>query len=250
MPPKEVENTLENSLILLTDPVYNEQICLPVRGFNKTCEYDQQCQIVDVSLKCQFNQNAQQAQSNLEQNRPDDVQLKYCLCGSNQYWNGGMCIERSSFQEESQNDNFVQESGENKPRVWWIIGSIDDGNIGERHVQLPYFSMIQFLTGLLFLIPLTVIIFTVYLTCRTKCYRRKEARKWNRTQGQYPHAGASFYRGPSQVDESYYYGEVKGQKSILPKISEMKIIKAHHSKKKEDKQDLIDADQLDHRNQV
>ena len=132
-------SSVMQSFILVEDVHYLEAVCMPVRSFNESCQYDQQCKALDVNLIC-----SQVIESDVDGVASSDM---VCTCVDGYRWSVGVggsevkcriggnvvdsrdwdsAVESVTSSASQLNDANKSNSTSNKMvYIWWIFPSSD-----------------------------------------------------------------------------------------------------------------------------
>ena len=123
-----VSTTEIRPFILVEDPHYMEQMCVPVVTYNESCLYDSQCKATDWSLFCkQIVREDGLATSDMMCDcmngyewATDNMLIKKCLAVPDEALNGSKVSAENGTTVEGTFDQETS-SGERDLVIWWIF---------------------------------------------------------------------------------------------------------------------------------
>lgn len=261
------------SFILVEDKHYLEQVCVPLRAFNETCQYEQQCRGVDQNMACQETVTEEGVTSS----------VSVCACAAGFKWSLGYaprarCVPSSARGDSGrevvadQNDGStagaeeddLNEDSSDSPvdsndmtYIWWIFPpALDESNSSltspsqrSTHGFMYYGSRLLTLTAMAYLLALIAILvpmIIVGIVLLVYCHRRiVQARQYQPRRASF--TDSIYYPDnipstPSEKTKSVTFGFGPTDTTITPPSSPNAFKKG---KKPEDKLDLVDNDQLE-----
>ncbi|KAJ6217654.1 hypothetical protein RDWZM_008811 [Blomia tropicalis] len=248
--------------VLAKDPHYREEVCVPVRTYNQSCVYDEQCKAISNKLYCRKIYDISD---------DFDTSTSICDCPNNLQWNidAAQCMkigfqtpnmklfekvttENSKFLEltnDTTTDNYVY--------IWWIFPPFNNETNQSTHGLIYYGSRILNDSKLIFMFfvlisiffPLTIITMTIIFYCHRKVTQTKQyaMRRTSFTDSVY--SQENLPPSPSKKDRSITFG-FENVEQCIPVNNTLlftfnKKKKNNNDNTKEDKLDLVENDQVE-----
>lgn len=186
-----VSTTEIRPFILVEDPHYMEQMCVPVVTYNESCLYDSQCKATDWSLFCkQIVREDGLATSDMMCDcmngyewATDNMLIKKCLAVPDEALNGSKVSAENGTTVEGTFDQETS-SGERDLVIWWIFrptGSTDSQQESSRHglyyYSSRYFTLTNFayvLAAFAIILPAILITLTLLFYCQRKLTQSRQ----------------------------------------------------------------------------